>query len=377
MPPNPYIQKFENLYNDIVKKEQERNDTTHIYFLYFLADSMKPQARRRFAKWPLGDHVYYVLQGIQKHFMYIYQDEGIKTLVKIADPSVINQDTTSNEAFDVIVLGDHTVPDAIEVLVGNHIDYGIIISRKGPVVKCHLTSYSILGDGMADRSTKDCNFMLPDPSSIHLKSLDDFEIIQCEAWPIGSCDRNTMKGLTSRWTPAVFNVTHFMLHDVLHGGKSSTKRIKYGRFYKVRQGARGGEYIVCNGKKRYIKNSKATTQQGGNDDRLALFHTEAFETLIHQVCYRELTDEAKSNIAGFKVFYDVDKTIAGETGLNGDYATIVYFFDQGSIHYVLQINMYPIFLALREMTSHKPNIITKDRLSSMSLKLSKALLAQL
>lgn len=124
---------------------------SNIKFLYFHANDLtSPKLREIFRRFEVNNKPYYILQGFQHNYWYIYTESTIKYLVDVV---------SSGPVFsEVNILKSGTL---YNVNHGDHIDFGIIkLKTNDVVVKTHKTIYTDIGDFTFDRSAQECNFLL-------------------------------------------------------------------------------------------------------------------------------------------------------------------------------------------------------------------------
>lgn len=255
-------------------------DDTSIHFLFFPAGLFKETGaasgteayiKDTFKRLKLksGKAVYIMHgklsnKGIASYF-YLYQANKLEWLVK---PS-ITQESAPKDATKVDIYSryppreqPYPMPKPANVLIeayhGDHLDFGVLPSRDGVVVKIHRTCYTdLMGDWTSfSRDVRECNFIFTEA------------MLKGEELLNANCDPDAKILLRQRCKDTIDQECIQKLCDVMVNGARAGGQVKQyvkykGRKHLVRQGAKGGRFVVHKGKKAYLKSTKKKGQKGG------------------------------------------------------------------------------------------------------------------
>ncbi len=328
---------------------------TNILFLYFT--SKGPIVKTKFGKWQVGEHTFYVIPGNNKNYVYAYLETGLKGLIdvgKSGTPSPFNANFVASASVDtefpVEVLGPTTLPYPNSVNIGNHIDFSVHSFTRNKqivtVIQTHLTNYDILYNGTAERNAEAIvNFTLDIIPDNAFDSLDTFSEIHHDYK--GNINEATLKSVYGKdkgVIQAIYNLSCITLGiEAKSGGNQIKQYHKYrGKRYLVREGTKGGKYILVNKKKIYIKKQTGGTLLPSNFDNMI------YETFVKPV------SEAAHGFMGAEVFFDIDNELTNfpkESSI-----TIIYDFDE-HVFDIFQIDAKIVLNALKNEESSKRQLV--------------------
>ena len=311
---------------------------SRIYFLYFGASKdPTPFIKGFFGTWKTNQNTYYVIAGRKCNYIYVYQDHGLERLIRLGSggPSGFNAQALKTadveNAFKASVLPSTSMPsspDDIWAKIGNHIDFAVTSrTREHPllVFENHMTSYEIAADGSCQREAPSCNFSYVEVAKYNpafCDTIDDFKRIKQESWvkpQLYLSEDITMKKVyDDKWITAVFNLTRIALGKFqdFSGGAMKKYHVYNKRRYIVKTGPRGGEYILINSRKVYLKVQKPFLDGGMMDLSMQdVIDNDKFHTFIHSTFIVPMSDH-ESNA---RVFID--------TRTKNNH--VVFFFEYG------------------------------------------------
>jgi len=361
----PYEECVTNLRtftNNLILKNPSK-----ILFLYFTVKKT-PYVRTKFGKWETKNTVYYVLPGDDQNFTYVYRDSNLKALIDIINPnspspfnSTFNSKAPYDHKYEVSVKGPASSgPSKNEVFVGNHLDFSIRRYKRNHnpvrVISSHLTKYEIHPNGSATRDAQvQADFTLEQITANNLDNIKNFSKIYHEVRGLSSSlTIDEIFDQDREWILPFYNLTRITLG--LSQSQQGGRHVKYhtykNRKYKVQVGKKGGEYIVVNNKRKYLKKR----QVGGTLELESMVMSKAFSDILYEL-YLQPMQEVKKNIVGLKVLFDYGKELTEYK--NDLHIVLVYEFDDVEKVDIFVIDGNILLNAIEERNSgikEKPNL---------------------
>ena len=164
------------------------------------------------------------------------------------------------------------------------------------------------------------------------------------------------------WRHVVHSLTRIACGEQVAGGKKKNVYKYKNRQYVVKKGPRGGEYIVRNGRKIYLKNKDE------RDDRVSFASNDDFENTCFDAFLMALPERTRKRIDSVFMYHDVKRQLTST--YTRDLATLIYALD-GEAYKILQVNMECIFEAMRHADEH--DHMSHVRLRQMSENIGNAL----
>jgi hypothetical protein len=299
-----------------------------------------PYVKTKFGKWEFTSkkETCFVLPGDDENFAYVYRETQLKALIDIIDPSKVSP---FNASFDALAPIDHKYQVSVisphssnfssqenEVYVGNHLDFSIRrYSRqqnKVQVISSHLTKYIINANGSATRDTQvQTDFTLEQVPNNFVDSVEDFKKTNHEV-------RGLKTGLSvdmifdqdKEWLLPLFNLTRVCLGLSQKGGALRKYHNYRNKKHLVRQGKNGGEYIIVDQKRKYLRK-----HYGGNIlDIENIVMSEKFHELLYEIFLFPM-QEVKRNIVGMQVIFDYGQELTQYK--DSLHLVLMYEFDDG------------------------------------------------
>lgn len=357
-----------------------------ILYLYFNKDAKKPRVKTKFGEWkfPSTGETFYVIPGESDEYAYVYSTSGLKALIDVSSPnkpSPMNAsfDSTApyTHAYEVNVLGpvpsSTTSSQPNEVFIGNHLDFSINSytrnNQRITVVSAHVTKYDIDPQGTATRDAtvySDFTFenIINTPNILQTKT--DFENIHHEV-------RGMSTGLTigqifnpqdTMWLLPFYNLTRKTIGLAQLGGSINKQYHMYNKKkYLIRQGPKGGKYIVVNSEKKYVPqltfgggtySEVPTSMPSEERDIEPILNGEDFSDIIYDMFVKPI-GEIETNLEGVRVVFDYGKVLTEHN--DSSHFEIIYEFEKGRI---LDVFVVPTDIVLQSIEENKtPSILNK------------------
>jgi hypothetical protein len=304
-----YKTHLENYYNSL--------PDTHIKYLFFFKTQLdKPKVKDVFKRMTILNKPCYMGRGIQgAGWYYIYQESVLRYLVTAISPP------DANGVYNVLIDSESPTGD---VQHGDHLDFGIILSRSaGIVVKNHKTVYDLdIGAMTFSRSEVTCDFSLKNSD---LRTLASFSQTQCERG-IGKI-KDTYDALNQR---IVYKLVSGMVSGHFQGGggkpRASLPTIQYeGKTKKLYSSQKKGNYIMKGGKRFY------DIHQGGGYKGIT-FLSNTFIQFLSDNLFKRVA-ESRPDLESVQVIFDEMNELGPESN---KYIVILYdFVDyQRSVFYI-------------------------------------------
>lgn len=322
-----------------------------IKFVFFYANNLKqPYMRESFKEWNTNGKIYYICYGENDNYIYVYNEDELKLIVKNRSPLQNQSSFISTPApidiynveIESVYKNAHTSQD--EVTLGSHLDLCVKLGKQYNYINTHYTKYSYQPEALVgsqfdrDGDTK-CDFTLT-PENISLLKDGAINDVKCERRTRTSCMKDTYEDIYPSYEKVIGGICKEIVTPRLKGGKPQT--LKYqGKTYKVQHGPRGGRFIQLSpAHRKYVggsPNGFGITYNGLN-----LFSPEfigdATQTgYLNQ--FLQIVKDARKDIMSVSIFHDFS-----DTSDSKEYMYVLYDFAENCAS-LFQVNLLYMLMA--------------------------------
>ena len=177
---------------------------TNIKIMFFYAsDLTRPKVKTAFKMFRVKNKDYYVCEGQNTNFWYVYASSYLKYLMHLTP-------TNQVDLYDGAFLN---TGNQYDVNHGDHLDFSIVHMRNGDaLIKTHKTMYTDIGNYVFTRDSPECNYVYTP------QKLKQLEQTYCEG-PKGVVYNYKMKDIHSQDT---IDIIRYLCEQmqIQHGGRS-------------------------------------------------------------------------------------------------------------------------------------------------------------